>query len=323
MNLNALDLNLLKVFDAMLRTGNTTLAGEHVGLTQSAISNALKRMRQIFNDPLFVLSAQGMRPTPAAQRMAVPIQAALAQIRLALEDRGQFDPKVSERGFRLYLSDVGQMYFLPPLLAALRAEAPQIALETLEMPPRDAQQLMAAGDIDLALGPLAAFGEGYHRQHLLDEYFVCLVRREHPFIGDELSLDQYLRASHIIYRPKARSSAPLDDAVEKMCVERGIRRHVALTLSHSLGLARMTTHSDFVTVVPSRLARSYVNYPDLRVLPLPFEWPSYEISQQWHGRVQKDPGHAWLRARIASLFKEGAGDAGEGMAAPADELPGR
>lgn len=304
MNINTLDLNLLLVFDAILRTRSTTLAGEQIGLTQSAVSNALKRLRLAFEDPLFVKTLDGMMPTPRAAKMAEPIQAALLRIRHAVEDRGEFNSHESERTFRLCMSDIGQMIMLPPLLEYLRKEAPHVNLETVETTPQEAPGLLARGEIDLAIGFLKDLGDGIYSQRLKSETFVCLVRADHPTIRDQLTLDQYLSAAHAEYRPSGGSHSIYEDAVKKLFAEHCVQRRVALRLAHSAGIARVITHSDLIMAVPSRLGDSLSAYSDLRLLPLPFESPTYNITQQWHARSHKDSGHAWLRGTFTFLFRE-------------------
>ncbi|UCV17848.1 LysR family transcriptional regulator [Ferribacterium limneticum] len=304
MNINTLDLNLLLVFDAILRTHSTTLAGEQMGLTQSAVSNALKRLRLAFDDPLFVKTQEGMMPTLRAEKMAETIQSALLQIRNVVEDRGEFDARHSERTFRLCMSDIGQMIMLPPLLNYLRTEAPHINLETIEATPQEAPGLLARGEVDLAIGFLKDLGDGIYNQRLKRETFVCLVRADHPTIRDHLALGQYLSAAHAEYRPSGGSHSIFEDAAKKLFAAHGVERRVALRLAHSTGIGLVITHSDFVIAVPSRLGDTFSAYPNLRVFPLPFESPVYNITQQWHGRCQKDPGHAWLRTTFALLFRE-------------------
>lgn len=299
-----LDLNLLRVLAAMLRTRNTTLAAEHLGMSQSAVSNSLKRMRHVLGDPLFVLSSDGMQPTALAERMTEPIQNALSLIEFAMEDRDRFDPKTSERKFSLYLSDVGQLLCLPPLLQLLRTEAPRLELQTVDTLPREAGRLMEQGEIDMAIGYLAPFGEGFHRQFLFHEHFVCLVRQGHPVITDTLSLEQYLKADHVIYAPRVRSGVAFDHEVEAMCRARGFHRRVALRLAYSLGVEEAVANSDFICTVSARFARLVASRCQLKLLPLPFDSPQLEVAHQWHGRVHKDPGHAWLRAKIATVLRD-------------------
>jgi DNA-binding transcriptional LysR family regulator len=297
------DLNLLRVFEAILRTNSVSQAGEQLGLTQSGVSNALTRMRSIFSDPLFVPSSEGMLPTPLASRMAEPIRTALSLIQNAAEDRNQFDPATSRRKFTVYMSDVGQMIYLPPLVKLLRADAPGLEVHTVDAVPRDAARLMEQGEIDLAIGYMTPFGEGFHRQLLVNEHFVCLIRESHP-LRNTLSVEDYLTADHVVYEPQVRSGIIFDNQVESMCMERGLRRRVALRLSYALGLAEVIANSEYLCAVPSRLARVVAPLTGLRIVALPFGSPHLEVAQQWHDRMHRDIGHAWLRSKMNSILRD-------------------
>ena len=192
MNFNTLDLNLLVVFDAILRTRSVTLAGENVHLSQSAMSNALKRLRRSFNDPLFVRTSMGMLPTPYAEQISKPIQDALAQIKATIEAKNVFDPAKSERTFRIYMTDVGQMVLLPDLLERIPKEAPHVNLQTVQVPMHHREEAMESGEVDLAVGYLIPFEGHFYRQKLFTETYVCMVRAGHPTIGDQITLREFL-----------------------------------------------------------------------------------------------------------------------------------
>jgi DNA-binding transcriptional LysR family regulator len=273
-------------------------------MTQSAVSNALKRLRTAFDDPLFVKTAEGMMPTSFADRIAEPMHTALLQLKHAIEDRGQFDAATSERTFRLYLSDVGQMTLLPPLLELTRREASELTFETCMVGPSQAAELMAKGEIDLAVGLFDAFGEAFFRQRVTQERMVCLLRADHPAIGEKLTLTQYLNAKHAVFRPVAGNHMLIDEQLEKMFQEHGTTRRVVLRLAHSLGIASMLSNSDIIMTVPSRLAQSYAYDSRLRALELPFESPTFDISQHWHKRCDRDPGHVWLRSVMRKVSRK-------------------
>ena len=305
MNLNTLDLNLLLVFDAVLRTGSTTLAGEELGLTQSAVSNGLRRLRAAFDDPLFIKTPQGMSPTPMAERLAPSLQEGLDRIRQAIEDREDFVPAASQRQYVLYASDTGQRVFLPRLLGRLRREAPGIQLVTLQASPRDAPRLMAAGEIDLALGFFLHFQAGFYRQKLFSDHYVCMAAADHPAIQGPMTLAQYMHAPHVVYRPAVGSHAFFEDVIDKLFSEHNLRRQVVLQVTHGLGLPEIIAGTDMLVAVPASLAQACAGSPGVRFLPLPFDAPLVDITQQWHERFHRDLGHAWLRRTIADLFQDG------------------
>lgn len=297
-----MDLNLLRVFDAMLRTGNTTLAGEALGLSQSGISNALKRLRSHFLDPLFVPTADGMKPTRLALEMSEPIQSALDQIARTVEGRPAFDPATSDRNFCLYVSDVFQTRLLPSLLSMLASEAPNMTITTTAAMRRDAPFLLKEGNVDLAVGYFSPLGDAFHRQVVATESRCCVVRRDHPAVRGVLTLEQFFACRHIVYRPGDGSE--LCDALDKACESFGAKRKVALALAYLTSFPDIISQSDFICTVPALYAATLKSDARVKILPLPFAAPSLEISAQWHTRLRKDAELTWLRSRILSLLQD-------------------
>lgn len=304
MNLKTFDLNLMLVFDAMMRTRNVTLAGENIGLSQSATSNALNRLREAFDDPLFVRTPKGMAPTPLAEELAPTVQTALEQLRTVIDEKRAFDPASAQRTFRILMSDVGQIHFLPKLTSFLRAQAPRIDIETVELLTRQAQEAMAAGYVDLAIGYLEDYGPNFHRQNLFVNDWVCVVSREHPVIKGDVTAEQFLTGDHLSYVPAGARHVLLDQLLERIFSEKGIKRRVAVRVAHSTGLAAIVAASDLILTVPRALALSYAAYAKVAISPLPFAAPSLEIVQLWHDRFQRDAGHQWFRQCIVELFRE-------------------
>ncbi|MCI3206226.1 MULTISPECIES: LysR family transcriptional regulator [Pandoraea] len=302
MNLRSLDLNLLLVFESLLRTRSTTVTAEELNLTQSAVSNALKRLRLAFGDPLFVKTPQGMLPTDFAASLAPPVTEGLGLIRGAVEAPQDFVPAKAQRTFRLYLSDIGQLIFIPKLMATLAVEAPGVRIVTVDTTPREAQNAMAMGDIDLTLGLFTRFSSGFHQQRLFREHYVALVRGAHPTIRGELTVENFLNAAHAVYRPTAGHHDVFETAVEQWFARSGHQRHVALRMAHSMGLSALIAASDLVVCVPTRLGRALKGAADLQTYALPFDSPEFDISQLWHERFHTDAGHRWLRSTIFRLF---------------------
>ncbi len=302
MNLGAIDLNLLVAFDAVYRTRSTTRASEELHVTQSAVSNALRRLRSIVGEPLFIRTGQGVMPTASALRLAGPVQESLARIQDALESTRQFNPRKAQHTFRIYVSDVGQLVILPRLLSRLRALAPPLKVETVSTSPGEARTLMERGDVDLAVGHFDGFDAGFFRQHLFDERYVCLVRAGHPVIQRRISLQQFFASPHAVYRPTAGSHAFFESVVDKVFAEHGKTRNVALRLSHGLGIAEIVRQTDLLASLPSRLAHEVARRGGLRVLQAPIASPTFEICQYWHARRQSDAAHAWLRALVDTTF---------------------
>ena len=303
-DLRNIDLNLLLVFEAIHRTRNTTRAGEVLHLTQPAVSNALKRLRDLFDDVLFVKTANGMQPTPRADGISVLLDEGFASLRLAIQAGQAFDPQTSQRIFYLYVSDIGQAVFIPPLIARLSKVAPGIQLVTLNVSLETAQQMMKLGQIDLAMGMFSGLHNDFIQQKLFPETYAVLVRKSHPKIGINITVEQFYATNHVIYTPTAGSHARFETELNALSAKNGHTRNIALQLAHSTGIDRIVASSDFIACVPSRIASVMADRDDIRAVQLPFEVMSLEIAQFWHERSHRDEGHQWLRSLIYEMFHD-------------------
>lgn len=303
LGIHTLDLNLLVVFDALLRTRSTTLTGEQIGVTQSAVSNALRRLREYFSDELFVRTDEGMMPTAVAMAMSESIQAALVQIRLTIESRGQFDPQQSTRTFRIAMSDMGQMGLLPPLLSHLREAAPSVAIETFAISRVGLAERLASGEIDAAVGAIKPLGAGFVRQVLKIGRFCCVARKGNPWVHDGMALQDFMQATFIEYYPAGGSYGVYADYAERIFSDAGVRPRIGVRLAHLSGIESMLARSDLVAVVSEKSASYLLSLSaELQTFDLPFPSPEICITQQWHERVNKDPGHLWIRSLVASIL---------------------
>ena len=304
MNINSIDLNLFLVFQAIYATRSVTLAGDRLGMTQSAVSNALKRMRERFNDALFVRTADGMVPTPVAERLIAPIEEGIACLVQAVDQGRTFEPETSSRTFRIAVNDIGQLVMMPELLSVARGIAPGVRFETVDVSMADARQRMLHGQIDIALGSWESMGPSFYQQRLFDETFVVLMSKASPLGARErIELDDYLAAEHIAYRPQGTTDSQLQQTLDRAGALD--RRRVVLTAAHSLGLTSIVATSGLLLTAPARLAKAMVaTRADLRSVDAPFEVRPFEIRQQWHERFHQDSGNRWLRELIFGLFHE-------------------
>lgn len=302
MNINTVDLNLFLVFQAVYATGSVTQAGERLGLTQSAVSAALKRMRERFNDPLFVRTTNGMAPTPLAQRLISPVDEGLSRLLEALDQGIEFDLTTTRRTFRIAINDIGQLALAPPLFAQARQEAPLLRFETVDASVSEARVQMQSGQIDLAIGSWEPLGPSFYQQRIFDEGFFVLMRRDHPLARrPSMSMDDYVASEHVAYRPQGTTDNALQQAVDGAGILH--KRQVVLTAAHSLGLSAIVRTSNLLLTAPSRLATALVAmHADLLMLPAPFEVTPLEIRQQWHERFHRDAGNRWLRELVFRLF---------------------
>jgi DNA-binding transcriptional LysR family regulator len=298
-NIQGLDLNLLRVFDAVLRDRSVTGAAKHLGLTQPAVSNALARLRLQFEDVLFVRTPKGMDATPFARELAEPVRQALALLESAMAHGPGFDPSTSTRAFRFYMSDLGQIEFLPPLVERAQRTAPGVRLEAVALEVEDIGDALAAGSLDLAVGFLPGLGPPVRRQALFRDPYVCLMRADHPEIGKKLSRKQFLAASHALVSYKGGHRV-IEEALERA----GLARKIALRVPHFTVVPMVLERSDLILILPLKVARVYERQGRFRFLPPPVPIPPADVAAHWHERFERDPGNRWLREIIMELFTE-------------------
>ncbi len=300
---NSFDLNLLRVFDAILQTRSVTTAASNLHLTQPAVSKQLNRLRELLEDPLFVRTNDGMAPTPRAEALAGPIRQALSEVRNAIEQQLGFDPGTSDRTFRIFMNDVGQMALLPRVLAVIVKEAPLVNIQTVQIPTQRMRSVgLESGDVDLAVGYFEEFDGSMHRQVLFEEHYVGMVRAGHPTIRDVLTFEQFLQTPHLVYQPSGGGHGSQENFVDKAFWQAGVERRVAVRLGHAVGISAMVSHTDWLVIVPQMLAQACANLVDVSILDLPIEIPRFQIAQYWHDRFHTDPGSRWLRSVFARLY---------------------
>ena len=296
MNVRDLDLNLLRVFDSVLHERGVTAAAARLGLTQPAVSNALARLRAQFGDPLFVRTAGGMDATPFARELAEPVRQALALLESALAHGPGFDAATSTRAFRFYMSDVGQVEFLPPIVERAQRAAPGVRLEAVGLEVEDIAAALAAGALDLAVGFLPGLGPPVLRQALFRDPYACLMRADHPAAAG-MTKRRFLEASHALvsYRGGHR-------VIEQALERAGVAPRIALRVPHFTVLPMVLERSDLVLTLPARVARVYEQRGNLVSRPVPIPIPPAEVAVHWHERFEADSGNRWLRALIVELF---------------------
>lgn len=298
--MNTLDLRLLAVFDRIHTLRSVSKAAGALDMGQPAVSVALARLRQQFDDPLFVRTASGMEPTPLAQSLVGPIRAVLEAMEQVLGQRDSFDPANSQRTFRLCMTDISQLVLMPRLWEQLRQRAPGVRIAILPLSERTGAML-ESGEADLALGYMPQLDSGFYQQLLFRQTFVCMVSSKHPRLrGRSLTRQQFEAEEHAVIR--SSGSAPL--IVEREIARQGIVRRIAVEIPSFLAAAFVAEHTELLLTIPSRLGDVLHGRGDFRLLPVPFELPSYAVRQHWHERVHNDRGHRWLRSLIWELLGE-------------------
>jgi DNA-binding transcriptional LysR family regulator len=296
MNLNKVDLNLFIVFDAIYTEANLTRAGQIVGITQPAVSNALARLRETFNDPLFVRTAQGMVPTPMAQNIIGPVRNALQLLRVSVQESRTFNPLQANKTFRISMTDLTEAVVLPPLFQRLRRLAPNVKIESMLAKRRETTKELAAGRLDFAMdAPLNTDPQVRHVK-LLEDRYVCAMRRGHPLAKDKLSVEEYLSLSHIHISSRRSGLGMVDLALGKM----GQQRKIALRSQHYMMATQVIQHTDMAVTVPERFARRH----DLHQAPLPVEIPPLETHIYWHESTDQDPANRWMREQMIEIAQQ-------------------
>jgi DNA-binding transcriptional LysR family regulator len=302
LNLGIADLNLLRVFLAIWDLRSLTAAGDRLGLTQPAVSHALRRLRTLFEDPLFTRTPNGMVPTDAAFRLYPPLAQAFAIISEAVQQLAKFEPSSARRVFRVSMSDMSEFYFLPPLVALLDREARGIRIEVANVPVESVSAAMRAGEIDLALGYVPGLDAGCVSQTLFVDEHVCVVRAGHPLRKTKPSRED-LSALRYVY---ASTNATGHRMVEQWLDELNLKRDVVLRLPHFVVAPEIVMNTDLAVIFPKSIAKRFNRGKAFRILPLPFSLPPIEIQVHSHTQFAADPGIAWLRETIHTMFHQPA-----------------
>jgi len=303
-NFRQLDLNLLRVLTAIHRTGSVTAAGKLLALSQPATSNALARLRDFFEDDLFVRSPGGLRPTRLCERLAPEVHTQLKLLETTVTVRDDFDPANSDIRWRLSLSDLGEMMFLPPLTAALRQQAPNAHLSNISVAADDVPAALEAREIDFAIGILQPRNRGVHADLLFREHYVAMTspqwRPASGKVGRTLSAQQLAQSSLVVAAP----TATFHGSVEQMLLRLKLSDRVVIRARHFGALPELALNTDLLTIVPQMYAANVGKRLDMRVWELPrAAAPSYDVRLVWHASTAKDPAHQWIRAQVHRLFR--------------------
>nr|WP_276600659.1 MULTISPECIES: LysR family transcriptional regulator [unclassified Nannocystis] len=296
--MQGVDLNLLVALEALLSERSVTRAGARLGLTASATSHALGRLRATFGDELLVRTRGGMIPTARGEQLLVPLRAALRDVGALLSNSARFDPRTSRREFVLASTDYIEAVLLPPLLARVSAAAPGVQLRVHPLV-SDVAAPLETGAITVALGVVFENSPGLQQQALFSEEMVLVCRKGHPDVKRTIDLATYLRLRHVLVSVRGGSQSVVDEQLAEL----GHARQIALVVPHFLAAPLIVASSDLVLTTPARLVRRLGPALDLRTLAPPLAVPGFTVRQVWHERHQDDPGHLWLRQQIFAAAK--------------------
>jgi LysR family transcriptional regulator, transcriptional activator of nodD3 and syrA len=295
--LSAIDLNLLVVLRALLNERHVTRAAGRVGLSQSATSHALSRLRELYGDPLLVRSGRALTLTPRAARLLPLLERGLGDIESAIAEEPEFEPSTARRTFSIGTSDYLQALLMGPLLRQIATRAPGVDLSIVVFP--NLRELADTGAIDLALTVSGQESQRSSHQALFDDDFVCMVRRDHPQIKKAPSLEKYLSQRHVVVAPSGTPGSFVDTELAR----RGLERRIALRVTNFLIAPVVVCETDFINTMPARLARQLAKTYPLRLMPPPLELPKFEYCMFWHPRLDQDPAQRWLREFVTAVSK--------------------
>ena len=310
MDIRNIDLNLLVALDALLSERNVTRAAARLGLSQSAMSASLARLRQVFGDPLLLRTAGGMLPTSKAEELSVPVKQVLDEISRIVEQSEVFDPTTARLKFTIAASDYVEFAILPQLVNHLEKHAPYTRLEIQPSEYAAIGKQLESGDVDLAVINVANAPGAVRSRPLYAERFVIVIRREHPQLKRNMSVEDFCALDHVLVARRGRSFAgavQIDEALAAV----GLKRNVRLSVPHFLLVPEIVARSDMIGVLPERLARNY--NMRLQVVDLPFDIPHLTIAAVWHERTHRNAAQIWLRQTLADLM-QGSGSQTNGAA---------
>lgn len=297
-DLRNFDLNLLLVFNQLLLDRSVSVAAERLGITQPAVSNALKRLRTALKDDLFIRTSKGMEPTPYAQHLSEPVLYALNALQSVLVRRDSFDPLTSTRTFHLAMTDIGEIYFMPPLMERLSALAPGIRISTQRPNSGDLRSDMESGGVDLALGLQPNLQAGFFQRRLFRQRYVCVFRNGHPTARNPMTLEQFSALDHVGVVAANTGHSEIDVLLDRA----GVKRNMRLSVPHFVAVGHILQSTDLIATLPERFAERCKTPFDLVVTPHPVPLPEIAITLFWHGKYHRDPANLWLRQLIVELF---------------------
>lgn len=299
MNLNDVDLNLLRAFDALFAEKSVTKAARRTGIGQSAMSDALRRLRVLFGDELFVRASGAMQPTPRARAIAQEIGPLLARVRSIMGEHVSFQPQEARKAFTIASTDFTTLVLLPAMLPALRTEAPNVDLRIVGYEKDAIGGMLDRGEVDLALGVFPDPPANMIKSRLFEERFVGLGRADHPALrSGTISLKTFADLPHALVSVRRDERGAIDQALDAV----GLRRRIALVLPYMLLLPKILTSSDLIAILPERAARS-VSGPGLCCFDLPLNMAVWPVDMLWNPAGRSDRATAWLRSLIVLTAK--------------------
>jgi DNA-binding transcriptional LysR family regulator len=306
MHIKDVDLNLLRLFDAVYRTRSVSRAAQMLGLTQPSASQGLTRLRLLIQDPLFTRAPGGVQPTAKADRLSAAVASALTTLEIALNESSSFEPSASIQTFRLHLSDIGEARFLPALISAVRRQAPGIRVESAPLAHDDIAAALNSGRLDVAIGFLPTV-QGTRQHALLQDRYIVLLRKDHPWLSapeapptqtPATPATSLARLRQLDYAA-VRSHAETLHILQLLQLEDRLR----LTAAHFLALPDIVRDTDLAVLMPRNIAQGFAQSGDYVLVEPTLPLRDFTVSLHWSARFENDPANRWLRELVTTLFE--------------------
>ena len=309
MNIRSVDLNLLVYLDVLLKERNVTRAAENLGISQPAMSNGLRRLRELFNDPLLVRTSDGMTPTERAEQLQPVVREVLASIEKAVEPRREFNAAEADRVFRISVSDYTESTLLPHLMRRLRSEAPNITMDILT-PSDISYQDVEQGSVDLVINRFDILPQSFHQVTIWRDSFSCLLSEHNP-IRHDFTLDNYLETGHVwVSKTGMGIGVGMEPGavqrlgwVDEALAKQGKKRRIRVFTRHYQAAMRLAELRDLVITLPTKAAMLLQDNPNVVIMPPPFDIPDIELIMAWSPLLQHNPAHQWMRRLIADVAR--------------------
>lgn len=304
-----LDLNLLRVFDAVMTEQNLTRAAGRLAMTQPAVSNAIRRLRDNLGDELLIRTAHGVKPTPRAEELWPVVRRALSNLEEAVAPNS-FDIARAHATFRMAMADATAVLWLPSLVRHIEQEASGVNVRMVPLTTREPRPMLLRADIDLAIGffpgVVAQLSGGpetpIRHERLYSGQYVCVMRKDHPLARESLTVDAYCAANHLLVSFSGRAHGLSDEALAQI----GRERRILLTVNQFYTAGRVVASSNLITVLPRHLIASTGMTGALISKELPFKLPEVHVDMLWHERDARSPAHKWLRDHLSQMARDGA-----------------
>lgn len=294
------DLNLLVIFDAIMREGSMTRAAEQLAMTQPAVSNAVSRMRLTWNDPLFIKQGRGIVPTPHAQLMWQQARTHLDHLR-AMANPESFNSASARRIFRIGTANLNAGLLWRGLRQQAEQFAPGIGFHAVPNSQDNTEEQLTNAEIDLAItANIGSWNRHIRNEPLLDSHFVCAMRPDHPLASEPMSVATFAAAHHLMVSLSGDASSQVDDILQT----HGLSREVAMTVNHFSLVASLLVESNLISTVPYEAVAEYARCGALAVQRPPIDLPPITLSIVWHERSDRDNGHRWLREQIRTVAQQ-------------------